>query len=50
MNQKRLKYRRGPEFALVGAGKSGPHKKDRKGNNHKKDRKQSKASLREYCS
>lgn len=42
------KIKRGADFALVGAGKSGIHTKDTKGFNNKKERKQIKQELKKY--
>ena len=42
------KIKRGADFALAGAGKSGIHTKDTKGFNNKKERKQIKQELKKY--
>lgn len=45
-----MNMKRGASFALVGCGKSGLFKKDRKGYRTKNDRKNSKNSLRKLYS
>jgi hypothetical protein len=48
MNRTIKKVKRGAEFALVGAGRSGVHQVDRKGYKIRNDRKEVKADLRKY--
>ncbi len=45
-NNKIPKYSRGADFGMVGKGKSGPMKKDRKGWEPKNDRKSTKKELK----